>query len=333
MGKDKEVDMSDEPIQINLVDPESIPCSLLSQARFGKYRRYRFFSDEETLELRRSEYRSGRSWSALVSGRQCAAISCLESEWDSKILEKPYLRILAIDYSEDCPQVALPQLIKAVAAEHLGHEIHVEIDCEDCRLLQLLQLLEFKLLDTKLTYFLTESCPYYKPEQSRYQVRGFQPEDQAALLRIADRQFPTMKARFFSDPDVDETKALQIYRGWLEGALVPDSDYCVRVATRKESPVGFISYKVIEDIERATGRRVFGKGLAAVAAAHSSAYVDLLSQSIQQEFGQAEAAEYETSLQNYGAHRVFEKMGFRLVRSSYSLKLGQRTTASGSASR
>ena len=311
--------MSGPPISIRVVEPQLIPDSLLEGHAYHTHRRYRLFDRTELLKLTRRQLYSGVCLGAFEQERLLAVVGYRAEKWDSEQLGRECVRLTGLFQEPNCPRDAIPALLKTVIGENQGREIQAQIDCEDCRTSLTLQDFGFQIVDIKMSYILTKLDAFHPPEKQRFVIRLAETSDRADIQRIAQERFPSMPARFQSDPEISQKKALELYLHWLE-SILDSPHHKVRVAVSRGEVVGFLSYKILESVFESTQKRIFGGGLAAVEKASRSAYVDLLCQSIQQDFDDADACEVATSLQNYEAHRVLEKLGLRLAGSVYLLR-------------
>jgi hypothetical protein len=140
-------------------------------------------------------------------------------------------------------------------------------------------------------------------------VRHFEDRDLPHLLRLAGR---LRVGQYHRIPELAPEQVRNFYEQWIRLACRGNFADGVLVALQRDVPVGFLSHKHVEWIERASGLQVGGRGLAAVDESVVGAGVSLVAGTLELLFGPDgyDIGEYDVDSANEPFRRVLE--GFRL---------------------
>lgn len=186
------------------------------------------------------------------------------------------------------------------------------VPCGDVERVRALGELGFSVVDTTLTL---------GREPAGLEVRGevvhAVPEHREAVVDVARRSF--RYSRFHLDPAVPDEVANRIKADWIESYFVGRRGEHLLVSLQAGRPVGFLAVIASQDGERrlrvidliAVGEEARGRGLARALTA------SFVSESV----GACDEVRVGTQAANVPATRLYESMGFALVRAEYAMHL------------
>lgn len=218
-----------------------------------------------------------------------------------------------------------PALVDALLARScdLGIEhLAARADAAELGLVQALEDRGFRLMDCLLTYAFDYHRDPRPAVRRLHAFREFRPEDTAALVDIAERMFDDYAGRFTRDPWLPREAARRFYVEWVRNACAGAMADRIVVSERHGRAVGFLAWKVLARVLKAAGVRIVGHGISAALPEGSGSYPALIAVSLEWTAGEYDVAEFDTPLDNPVPQRVFQKFGFRPVRSKYTLHRG-----------
>lgn len=195
-------------------------------------------------------------------------------------------------------------------------------DAAELRLVQALEDRGFRLMDCLLTYAYDYHRDPRPAVRRLHAFREFQPGDTAALVDIAEQMFDDYAGRFTRDPWLPREAARRFYVEWVRNACGGAMADRIVVAERHGRVVGFLAWKIIARVLKTAGVRIVGHGISAALPEGSGSYPALIAVSLEWTASEYDVAEFDTPLDHPTPQRVFQKFGFRPVRSKYTLHRG-----------
>ncbi|MEW6101551.1 MAG: GNAT family N-acetyltransferase [Candidatus Omnitrophota bacterium] len=202
--------------------------------------------------------------------------------------------------------------------EKIGH-VSSKVHAGDFSGIRALEEGGFSLMGNQLTYLLnlkTYRMPVFK-EVCR--VRPFKKRDLKELMELAQK-FPPQETRFAIDEHLPSQKRKNAYYAeWiLNSARDKFSDMLI-VAERNNKIVGFISCSLNKELKQAFGINCLHQGLIIVSPEAKGSSLSLLKYVATHRGSNFKAGLFEfiTYMHNFPMIRVFQKLGFPLVRAQY----------------
>jgi dTDP-4-amino-4,6-dideoxy-D-galactose acyltransferase len=254
----------------------------------------------------------------LESGKDFPHVHYRQLEWDSRHFGLPVFKIELLDIeASSIGQCAreLQDFRASVLANHARAYSFMEVPCEDIETIQALGLAGFRLIETRLTYWLDDV-------QSWRGVHRY-PSRSATLHDIDDLRKVAASARndfdrFHADPfwtreEADgmlATFAENSVRGFADITLVPES---------AEGMAGaFLTGNFDRETTTLIGRKVGRMVLSAVSPERRGGYLKLISELTQWfKEREVEVIYLTTQSTNRAVVRVWEKLGYSFGRSSH----------------
>ena len=314
------------------LEPEALPAlaPMLGRYPYHDYRHYPRFSAESRTRVLLHELEAARARGtalAVWAGEDAVGAGYVEPmPWDSayfgvpmgKLALLPDPRVSALEILDPL----LDALLEAAGRAGLRH-LSVKLDCGHLDAVQALEGRGFRLMDCLLTYL----CDCHRdpvPEVKRMaRVREYQPEDRDAVVAIAERMYQDYAGRFTRDPWLPPGLVRRFYVEWVRNACAGQMADRLLVGERGGRVVSFLAYRRIPSVFESTGIRIAGQGISAVLPEGVGSYPSLLATAIAKDrVVTYDFAEFDTPIENTLPQRVFQKMGFRLVRSKYTLHRG-----------
>lgn len=87
---------------------------------------------------------------------------------------------------------------------------------------------------------------------------------------------------------------------------------------KKSEAVGFLTFKLNEELEKLTGNRIAGRGLSAVSPRVKGVYPCLVKAAIQDIILNYDCLEFDTQLNNYEVIKVWQRFKFGFIRAKYT---------------
>ena len=309
--------------------------SLLSRYPYHDYRAYPRMPPDAgyRLLLRRFGRRSEcvASGGVLVGEVMVAAGLLERLTWDSKHFGLAMGRIdpLVIDPRESATATtdALIEWLLERATEHGLQHLTVKVDSTELGILQALEAKGFCLVDCLVTYFYDCHRDPVPPMKQLGMIRNYEPSDLAAVLAVAERMLSEYGGRFAFDRWLPRQGVRRFYVEWARNACAGQMADRVLVGERHGHIVGFLGYGMERGPLQSIAVRIAGHGISAVLPEGTGLYPALLAKAIVVDRIVAyDFAEFDTSVQNVLAQRIFQRMGFHLARTKYTLHRGVADT-------
>lgn len=224
--------------------------------------------------------------------------------------------------SDDAQRSIRKDLLHAVAdwAQAIG-VVHLagRFPTEDYRTIQELENMGGRLMDTIATYtYNTHVVPRPVSVRRLFQIREFEKTDRSEILKLCAGSF--RETRFARDPTLQTEAVEAFYADWGERLCAGEMAERLLVAvTTQGDVVGFIGYKLNQDLLKWGGIRVRGGGLGAVSPRAPGAYLALLHQSFVQDTHITDLAEMESQIQNASVIKIWHKLKCQPVRVTHTL--------------
>jgi hypothetical protein len=203
--------------------------------------------------------------------------------------------------------------------EHLA----ARVDGADLATVQALEARGFRLVDCLLTYFHDLRRSPAPAMKQLGNIRDYRPSDEQTVVGIAARMLGEYGGRFAFDPWLSRDAVRRFYVEWTRNACAGLMANRVFVGERHGRVVGFLGYRMQSRPLRSLGVRIAGQGISAVLPEGTGLYPALLAWAIRADTGNYEVAEFDTSVHNVLPQRVFQRMGFHLGRTKYTLHRGR----------
>ena len=302
---------------------------LISTYRFNNYRAYRML-DKETLD----KWLFNQASSILINNENrviaayknkriepagLVALSLLP--WDTAHFGFKMAKICHLvadgNYEETVvlKRRLLHYLLKLCKNEKFSH-ITCRIDIDDISSIHALEENGFKLMDTLITYVFNRHKHRIYEIKELCRVRKFTGTDLPVLVKISKNAFH--RDRFHLDPHIPDKKADCLFGEWVKNSCQGRYGDKVFVAERGNQVVGFLTFKLDEEINRLTGYRIAGHGLSAVAPRVKGIYPSLVKAAIKEIAVHYDCLEFDTQLNNYEVIKIWQRFGFDFARAQYT---------------
>jgi len=204
----------------------------------------------------------------------------------------------------------------------LFRHLTLRLDSDDFAVRSIAEDHGFRIMDTLCTYEYHKSFNSVpKRIEGRYTVRSYQSGDKEAILRIASTCFNDYPNRFYLDPLFGPEASRRLYQTWAEkccsGEMVDD----LFVAEFRGRVIGFLGFRVQEQLYELTGIRLHGGGLGGCMPARCNAYYELLWHAVQSKEG--EPGDFDTHLGNNVTINTYQSVGLHFVRARHTLHLSR----------
>jgi hypothetical protein len=206
-------------------------------------------------------------------------------------------------------------------AEGISH-LSTRVDCADSEAIQGLEHKGFRLMECLVTYVFRPKQDKLPPIKTLYQVRPYTPDDRQALLTIAERMFAHHQSRFSVDPDLPREASARFYVEWVKNICAGEMADYILLAEKRGRPIGFVACKLNRHVPAQAGLRIAGQGLTAVLAEGTGAYIGLLKGIIELGRQEYDFLEGDAPLHHFMEIRVWQRLGFQLVRAKYAFHRG-----------
>lgn len=296
--------------------------------KFSDYRTYRIINKDRLNAYLSNQilklHKDRNSWVVVAreGGKIVGFASLTYLLWDAKhfgfkmgkigylAAEGNYERAVAIKNK------LLAYLFKLCKKEKIVH-LSCRIDVSDTSGIHSLEVNDFRLMDTLVTYVFNRYKHNICGTKDLYRIRAFRKEDLGQLIHIAASTFT--KDRFHLDPLIPGAKANVLFGEWIKNYCKNKTSNKVLVAEdNKKSPVGFLAYKLDRELEKLTGIKIIGRGLSASLPESKGAYVALVKAVIQDTVKSYDCAEFDTQLNNYQVIKVWGRFKFDFTGAKYT---------------
>jgi len=255
-------------------------------------------------------------------------------EWDSNFFGLNIGKLEFFEFGPSASNVILVDTIVKEAKPHLDQQLaelgidhlSVQVDTKDVVSLQVFQGLGFKIMDTIACYVL-DLRPVPVSTKSGLPISDAVDLDIEKMKKIAGECFADISVnanRFNSDPFIPLDKTLEMYQAWATKSVSGELADATLVYKDAEDLKGFITISKPSKFDSDNGMKLFSIPLNAVDVRHHNkgVYQSLVSEAIKRAaLMGAEWLEIRTQLSNQAVHRVWQKMGAKLVLSYHTCRL------------
>ena len=231
--------------------------------------------------LHKAPAESSQCWLAMAASEPLGLAVGEPSRWESeqlgtRMVELRHLIVVGNRAQRQEVAEALLVAIKRFWMETPTCLIH-RLDSADSATIAALEAESFRLVDTGVSFIRDATAVRSHLNRIFHHPcpgRPYQPEDHPEMEAIVRRS--RFGGRLYHDSHLPEEKVDALYREWArlccEGIFADQ----VMVAARAGRIGGFISYQLQRDLYEATGIRVVGRGLLAVAPEHRGLAAELI---------------------------------------------------------
>ena len=196
--------------------------------------------------------------------------------WDTSYFGFPTFKLLFVHYAHSDART-LGTAVTRFAAEFFregGRYCFAEIPSEDIQLIQALNEAGFRLVETRLTYYL--DLRTFRSE--RHQVRAATVADAPNLKRVA-REMRNEYDRFHADPAFSPSQADEFLATYVENSLQGFADIVLVPAAPGVPPDAFVTANYLRDEWEPVGERISKMVLSAVSSTSCKGwYIKLISE-------------------------------------------------------
>lgn len=264
-------------------------------------------------------------------------VSANKLDWDTKHFGIEMAKIEHLvagdEYSKsfDIKSALLSSLLKESLQKHVQH-LTAAVYTEDISSLHALESKGFRIMDTHMSYSLDLHKCRPSEFKNQYVVREFRESDLEHLAKIARVSFTGGRIatdRFHADPSLSKEKSDELYVEWIVNSCRGLADV-VLVAEIDDTPVGFLTCKILKSLDRKLGKRFGSIILNAVSppARQKGVYSNLVNSALRWLAGQVDIVEVGTQIGNYVVQKVWTKFGFGLIRSQHLLTYSRTNKSS-----
>lgn len=255
-------------------------------------------------------------------------ISCEKLDWDTNHfgIQMAKIRYLMAEgeYSEafEVKSALLFHLLGECSPRRIQH-LSIRIHTEDVSSLHALENEGFRLMDTVVIYSIDFRRNPIKQLKNECYVREFKQSDLDGLADIAIESFQKGRVaidKFHADPFLSCEKSDELYVKWIVNSCKGLADI-VFVAEIDEIPVGYITCKVYGELNEKLGTRFGTMGISGVSPSYRrrGAYTSMFNTGLRWLADRVDIVEVGTQIGNYAVQKVWSRLGFKLIRSQYTL--------------
>lgn len=190
------------------------------------------------------------------------------------------------------------------------------VNTADFPAIHCLEKIGFELMEAQVT-FIWNKLKFRMPNiKELYRVRDCRKEDSEFLIDMARGAFTY--SRFYIDPHIPNEKADEFYIRWLKGCMEGLLSDKILVAEKGNDIVGFLSYRINQELAKISGFKIAGQGLSAISLRGKGAYIALIKKAIEGGASFCDFAEFDIQLNNYEAIKIFQRLGMDFGRARYT---------------
>lgn len=260
-------------------------------------------------------------------GKLVGLVTCEKLSWDTRHfgIEMAKIRYLIVnaDYSNtfEVKSALLSYLLMKCSKKF--HHLSIRVHTEDVSSIHSLENAGFRLMDTTVTY----SFDFRKDQIVRLEnecyVRKFRKNEIDKLANIATECYEEGRVatdRFHADPSLPSEKSDDLYVKWIVNSCKGLAD-TVLVAEVDGVPVGFITCKVYRQLSEKLGVRLGTMVISGVSPScrGRGAYTSMFNTGLRWLAERVNIVEVGTQISNYVVQKVWNRLGFKLIRSQYTL--------------
>jgi len=298
---------------------------LLSDYRFNEFRAYRALDKDKLKNYLfykiNNVLKDKNSKMAIVrKSGEIMGLATLEFlPWDTKHFGIKMAKIGYLmangDYGQslDTKNKLLSYLFTLCKKERIVH-LSCRIDINDISSIHALEMNGFRLMDTLVTFAFIRNKHKIPNIRTIYPVRKCKKSDIPYLMDIARKSF--VDDRFHLDPNIPKEKADSLYSKWVRNSWLRKET--IFVATRKNQPIGFLTYRLYSDLVKIVNFKIMGQGLMAVKFEAKGALISLMQATFRDVNLHYDCVEYDTRITNYEVLQICQRLGLDFVRAKYT---------------
>lgn len=232
--------------------------------------------------------------------------------WLSEIIERPAFRVVAGKVGSG-PEIQTQ--VEEHARRQPGAFYFAKVPCQQIATVRGLQSAGFFTCDTNVTLELSRPAQPGKPAPPGVGVRPYEGRDLEAVLDVAGSAF--VFSRFHLDPEFPVSLAHLVKREWVRSSCQGRRGDRVFVGTVEDRPVGFLAALTVEG----EGRKSAVIDLIGVGERHRGLRIGsaLVEAFVDHYKTGCDSLLVGTQVANAPSVRLYERMGFSLLRSEYVL--------------
>ncbi|MCB1041439.1 MAG: hypothetical protein KDC35_00765 [Acidobacteria bacterium] len=299
---------------------------------FDGYASYPLLSSDMRLNLLRDRANSlsigeGATCLAAISGSQVQGLIALRRfPWGETHFHMgmAHIELFAIhsQLSRKDAQLVRMELFESAMnwiKKHGIQHLAARIDASDQETVHFLEAHEFRLMDTLVTY-IYNSKRYRRVSAARhiFPVREFQASDEEAVLRLASGSFE--ETRFARDIHISRSGLNRFYEDWGRRLCAGEmADRLIVACNRHAEVVGFLGYRLDQQLFASTGLRARGGGLGAVHPRATGAYLAMIHEAFATDHTQTDFAELDGDIRTFSVIKIWNKLKCQQVRVRHTL--------------
>ncbi|RLJ17266.1 hypothetical protein DJ030_14495 [bacterium endosymbiont of Escarpia laminata] len=244
-------------------------------------------------------------------------VRIVDLPWDSDLYKRRIGRITHL--CGDLTAGGLRHLLMKTGFDHLS----VRVDASDLGTQRMLTQIGFFMADSILTYLYhpTSGEPPEQPMVTRSRkprrYREYEPLDRDRILKLTSQLYAHYPGRYSADPILRE-HAVDRYVRWAEKYLDGDADK-IWVSELNGRVVGYLAFRYDRRLYRSFGIGCYGSGLGG---SRGGDYYGLLQYALTHTKDMPwQCAEFDTQIDNYPVHRIYQDLKLEYVRAEYTYHL------------
>jgi L-amino acid N-acyltransferase YncA len=300
----------------------------VNKLKYDSYRIYQSFSKNNLKsKVFRNCSESSLNKKVLVIAKSRGSISgfaCVSDlVWDTgyfgvKMAEVEYLTAEGDRLQETSIKGALLSALMGIAREKKIQCLISKINIDDFSGIHSLENSGFRLMCEHLTYVVAIKHLKIPVFKEYCKIRESRNSDMRDLINLTKTYSP-YPSRFDLDSQLPFERSKYFYVEWVKNACKGIFADRVLVAERNGKIVGFFSYQINKEVKICTGINSAHNGLLVVSPEGKGSALSLLKAAVltKKRGLQVDLAELEAYNYNYPIIKLYQKLGFSLVRSEY----------------
>lgn len=314
----------DEPPHAEIVDlgPQEIAfvADWARSTQYNPYRNYRLIAKTDAAEVlaatvlepgpevTRLWYRDGATPTGLIR--------VADLPWDTELYARKMGRITHL--CGDLDGTAIRTLLDRSPFDHLA----VRVDASDIATQRALIDAGFCPADSVLKYLYHPSNgappePVARRSRTRQTFRKYEPGDRDSLLSLTAETYARYPGRYHADPWLRQHSAERYVR-WAKRYVDGEAD-TIWVSESNGRVVAYLAFRYNRTLHRMLGMGCYGSGLGA---SRGGDYQSLLRHAVMFQTDMAwQCAEFDTQIDNYHVHRIYQDLKFEYVHAEHTYHL------------
>jgi GNAT superfamily N-acetyltransferase len=313
-----------------VLTPDEAPLAVSIAARYPykPYRHHRVWSRARQLAIQQADVErtlAGDGGFAVVTASDKAegVVTGRPLTWDSEFFGVPMGRLDGVFSDEALPNATLADAIRVALAHLQGQGVrHVtaKVDAADVRAVGLLEDAGFRLVDALVTYYTHPHRDVPPVVREIGEVRWYAPSDEAQVLALTADAYRGFRGRFHLDPHLPTDRADAFYVEWARQCCAGRMADRMVVADDGQGHIyGWASSRLLEPLSSVGGTRLWVGSLGACRRDSPGAYAGLLRRLAIDHYDRGDASETQTQNHNIATVRLYETVGFRYIRTEYTM--------------